>query len=572
MVSISLFVELLRTRPLTLFWTMAGLQVVLWTLVPLLFYSAPPGQLPLVLAIGHDFQLGTDFGPPLAFWLAELAYRAAGMFGVYLLSQVCIVVTFWAVLNLGRAVVGEIHAVMAVLLMAGVAVFSVPTPEFGPAILATPLWALLLFHYWRAAHRGEFIYWLAVGVEGGLLLLTTYGGLILIGLVVLFMFSSKVGRSHLQTVGPWVAGLVIVVILFPYLIWLDLGGGTSLISLAQVMQNLRTWAWMLGALLVAHLGLDILVLLGRGAIIPSRGKPPEVMREGVDPGARLFVYFFALAPALAMALFSFLSPRPENFMAAPLAVMSGLAVIVAAGDRIRIEHQYVIGYAWAALMILPPVLVALAIVIQPWIFAVDLRVGRPAKEIGQFFAESFQRRTGKPLEIVGGDQPIAALISLTAPTRPSLFLESAPEYLPKVTKREIEEKGAVLVWQAADTTGRPPAEILRQFPGIVAEVPHTFSRRFQGRMPLMRLGWGMIRPHVPGVVPELPPEPLTPPQPIPAPPPEPQWQMPQFPQTPPQGTPQAQQPAAPQPAPAPAPPRERREPRTMPQLERHAPQ
>ena len=166
----------------------------------------------------------------------------------------------------------------------------------------------------------------------------------------------------------------------------------------------------------AHLGLDILVVLGRGAIIPSRSKPPEVMREGVDPGARLFVYFFALAPALAMALFSFLSPRPENFMAAPLAVMSGLAVIVAAGDRIRIEHQYVIGYAWAALMILPPVLVALAIVIQPWIFAVDLRVGRPAKEIGQFFAESFQRRTGKPLEIVGGDQPIAALISLTAPT------------------------------------------------------------------------------------------------------------------------------------------------------------
>ncbi len=40
---------------------------------------------------------------------------------------------------------------MAVLLMAGVAVFSVPTPEFGPAILAAPLWALLLYHYWRAA-------------------------------------------------------------------------------------------------------------------------------------------------------------------------------------------------------------------------------------------------------------------------------------------------------------------------------------------------------------------------------------------------------------------------------------
>ena len=569
MVSISLFVELLRTRPLTLFWTMAGLQIVLWTLVPLVFYSAPPGQLPLVLAIGHEFQLGTDFGPPLAFWLAELAYRAAGMFGVYLLSQVCIVVTYWAVLNLGRHVVGEIHAVMAVLLMAGVAVFSVPTPEFGPAILATPLWALLLFHYWRAAHHGDFVYWLAVGIEAGLLLLTTYGGLILIGLVVLFMMSSKVGRSHLESVGPWVAGLVTVSILFPYLVWLDLGGGTRLIGLAQVVQNLRMWGWMLAALLVGHLGLAILVVLGRGYIFPSRSKPPEVMREGVDPGARVFVYFFALAPVLAMGLFSLLSPRPENFMAAPLAAMSGLAVIVAAGDRIRIEHQYVIGYAWAALMILPPVLVALAVTVQPWIFAVDLRVGRPAKDIGQFFAESFQRRTGKPLEIVGGALPIAALISLTAPTRPSLYLEAAAEYLPRVTRREIEEKGAVVVWAATDTTGRPSAEILRQFPDLVAEVPRAFTRRFQGRMPLHRLGWGMIRPHTPGVTPEPQPEP--PPVSIPAPPPEPQWQMPQFPQTP----PQAQQPAAPAPAPAPAPTtreQPQRQPRTVPQLERHAPQ
>ena len=151
----SLFVELLRTRPRMLFWTMAVLQAVLWTLVPALFFAAPPGQLPLVLAIGHEFQFGTEFGPPLAFWLAEIAYRVAGMPGVYLLSQVCIVATFWAVLALGRAIVGAPHAVMAVMLMAGIAVFSVPTPEFGPAILATPLWALMLLHYWTGAQRGR---------------------------------------------------------------------------------------------------------------------------------------------------------------------------------------------------------------------------------------------------------------------------------------------------------------------------------------------------------------------------------------------------------------------------------
>ena len=134
---------------------MAVMQAVLWTLVPTLFYAAPPGQLPLVLAIGHEFQFGTEFGPPLAFWLAEIAYRTAGMSGVYLLSQLCVVVTFWAVFALGRIIVGAPHAVMAVLLMAGIAVFTVPTPEFGPAILAAPLWALILLHYWAGVQRAD---------------------------------------------------------------------------------------------------------------------------------------------------------------------------------------------------------------------------------------------------------------------------------------------------------------------------------------------------------------------------------------------------------------------------------
>ena len=576
MVSISLFVELLRTRPLSLFWTMAALQAVLWTLVPALFYSAPPGQLPVILAIGHEFQLGTDFGPPLAFWLGEIAYRVAGLFGVYLLSQICIVVTFWAVLTLGRAMVGVTHAVMAVLLMAGIAVFSVPTPEFGPAILATPLWALLLLHYWRAAQNGEWGYWLAVGLEAGLLLLTTYAGLILVGLLVLFLLSSPYGRRHLETVGPWVAGLLCVVILFPYLIWLDLGGGTKLPDVQTMLDNLRSWGRLLAALLISHAGIGILAVLGRGYLIASRGPPPEVSRPPVEPAARNYVYYFALAPVVAMGLFALISHRPENFVAAPLVVMSGLAVMVAAGDRIRIEHQYLIGYVWAALLLLPPLLVALAIVIQPWIFAIDLRVGRPAVELGHYFGDSFQRRTGKPLAIVAGDRSIASLVSLMAPSRPSLYLESAPEYLPRVTKQDIADKGAVVLWPISDTTGRPPAEIQRQFPGLVPEVAPTFSRRFQGRMPLLRVGWGVIRPGTPASVLDQPaqsPPPQTQPE------PQPQVQpTPQMPVLPPSTLPPEVLPQEPQ-SPVQPPPRPEVQPREpspqrqqAPAIERHAPQ
>jgi hypothetical protein len=491
--STSLFIELLRTRPRLLLWAMAALQIVPWTLVPWLFYSSPPGQLPLVLAIGHEFQFGTEFGPPLAFWLAEIAYRGGGMFGVYLLSQICVAVTYWTVFALGRFVVGAPQAACAVMLMAGIAVFSVPTPEFGPAMLATPLWALGLYHYWAAVRSGGSIYWVAFGIDAGLLLLTTYAGLILIALLLLHMLLTRRGRAQFETVGPWIAGVAMVAVMFPYLIWLDLSASIATLDVATIVANLRIWGWLLVALLLSHAGMLILIVLARGPFA-SRGTPPEVVRAPVDRDSRRFVYLFALLPALAMGLFAAFTRRPENFVAAPLLVMSGLAVVVAAGDRIKIEHQYIIGYAWAALLLLPPLFVALAIVVQPWVFALDLSVGRPAAELGQFFGESYARRTGRPLEIVAGDQALASLVALAAPSRPSLYLASAPADRPRVMRKDIDDKGAVVLWLATDSAGRPPADIARQFPGLVVEVPRAFERQYQGRMPLLRIGWGMIRP------------------------------------------------------------------------------
>src|SRR5713101_5970539 len=106
MLYVSILVELLRSRPALAVWLAALAQGLLWALVPILFYAGPPGELPLVLAIGHEFQLGSYLGPPLAFWLAELAFDLAGhhLIGIYALSQACVVVTYWAVFSLGRSI------------------------------------------------------------------------------------------------------------------------------------------------------------------------------------------------------------------------------------------------------------------------------------------------------------------------------------------------------------------------------------------------------------------------------------------------------------------------------------
>src|ERR1035437_6058857 len=114
---VSLIIEFLRGRPAVVFWTLALTQAALWTLMPALFYSAPPGEVPLLLAIGHEFVLGSYLGPPLAFWLGEGAYPPGGAFGLYALAQASIVVPYWAVFPPARRIVGTRHAVLGVLLV-----------------------------------------------------------------------------------------------------------------------------------------------------------------------------------------------------------------------------------------------------------------------------------------------------------------------------------------------------------------------------------------------------------------------------------------------------------------------
>jgi hypothetical protein len=86
-----------------------------------------------------------------------------------------------------------------------------------------------------------------------------------------------------------------------------------------------------------------------------------------------------------------------------------------------------------------------------------------------------------------------------------------------VTLQAIAEKGAVIIWPATDNAGHPPPEIAREFPDLAIEVPRAFTRQYQGRMPLMRIGWGMIRPRTPGTASEAAASPPVQPEPQPVP-------------------------------------------------------
>jgi Dolichyl-phosphate-mannose-protein mannosyltransferase len=498
---VPLYFEAIRARPSLVFWLATLVQAAVWLLVPLLFYAAPPGGLAQVLAIGHEFQFDSDVGPPLAFWLAEIAFRIGGLFGVYVLSQICVIATYWCVFRLGCAIVGPAQAAVAILLMVGISPFTVPSPDFGPPILTMALWAFVLLQYWLAVAEGRQRSWYAFAGAAGLLLLTSEAALILVGSLVAFTVLTERGRRALDRLEPWIAAAVLVGVLFVHLLWLEGASDSLTPTIARLREagmagkNTVSWLRFIAILVLAHAGLAILVVLAAGWPSGTAGPLPALKRRTVDAFAASFVKSLALLPALLSTILAVVLGRAAPIGGiAPLVVLSPLAVMLFAGDAIELYHQRILGIAWAGLLIVPALMVPAVMIMLPWTLGTDLTVAEPASAMGRFFADTFRSRTGRPLAVVTGEIGPAAMVALAAPSRPSVYFDEDPERSPSVTPDDIRRQGAIVVWLASDTNPKPPPEIQSYFPDLVPEVPQVFERRVQGRMPSLRVGWAMIRP------------------------------------------------------------------------------
>jgi hypothetical protein len=499
----SLIVELVRARPRLIFWIVVLSLAALWFILPMLLYASPPGEVTTVLAFGREYQVGTHLGPPAAFWLADVAFRLAGghMFGVYILAQLCFIVTFWALFRLGRAIVGGPQAVLAVLLTAAIPAFAFPGAEFGPLILARPLWALTLLHAWQIIGRGRRNAWFALSIEIGLLLLTTPAALPLLALLAMFTLATAKGRRALASADPLYAALVVGVLVLPYAVWLLRADALALPqwpAIAELEDRLLGWGWLLLGLLCALSGIALLVIVNSRYLDRNADDAPVIFRPPLDPYARLFVYVFALVPPLLLTFLAALFGKDETVGGDGIALLLvGLAAVVAAGDLIALRRQQILRSVWLVIVAAPAAVVFGIALIQPWIGDAEVRTSLPAGDIGKFFGESFERRTGRPLAAVAGDPQLAALIGFAASSRPHVMFDAASRQTPWLTPERFAETGGVVVWRAADTAGTPPEEIARRFPGLVPEVPRAFERLVRGRQPLLRIGWAIVRPQTP---------------------------------------------------------------------------
>jgi hypothetical protein len=100
---------------------------------------------------------------------------------------------------------------------------------------------------------------------------------------------------------------------------------------------------------------------------PQCREAPIIYRPPVDPLARDFVYFFAIARRCSEVSWPGCSISTTSWAAQALRLlMSGLAVIVATGDLLHLRRQRVLRTVWAAALAAPALAVIATTFFVPW--------------------------------------------------------------------------------------------------------------------------------------------------------------------------------------------------------------
>ena len=191
-----------RWAPARIFWTFLAAHVLIWWLLPALLQHNLPLDVIEQLAWGREWQIVYFKHPPLPAWIVESVAAVSGRWppALYLVGPLASALALVAVWRLGRAMLGEQRALLAVLAQEGVVYFTIFTPEFNHNVVLLPLWAALGLAGYRAcfepgSRRAPCGRWAWFGVLAALGLLGKYT-------TALFLLPAAAARGSASSAAP----------------------------------------------------------------------------------------------------------------------------------------------------------------------------------------------------------------------------------------------------------------------------------------------------------------------------------------------------------------------------------
>jgi len=481
-------------RELTIAFAIAILgHIFVWTVLPLLFQRNVALDMVEGLAWGKEWQLGYEKDPPLFPWIIYLITLWSGkaLWISYLAGQLCIATVFFAVWQLGKRIGSEKEAFVGALLLEGVYYFNLPTLEFNDIVLQMPFAALFGWLLHKAIAENRLRDWILSGIVASLGLWARYSMGAYILPLALFALAHPVSRRHLRSPGPWVLMLIATLLFLPHVYWIVQSDFISIKYVGDRAPDAHDfWQFskdFLGFICAQMLAIFPMLLAAAVTLWRWRTSRDWLKRRWRDFDFS-YVMVLALGPMITALSLSLCSQRPLRAMwGAPLWSFLGLFIVLLLQPLLTAQRLRYFGRVWLILFCLPIVYFVVEKNYGTALTGREQAVNFPGESLGRSINEQWRAVTKMPLRYVVGDTWSAGNVAFYANDRPSvIFTHQDLRISPWINLADVQQAGAVLLWNISEEGEAIPKKIRQRFPEAVLQsfilvkgkLPHQFGVAF----------------------------------------------------------------------------------------------
>ena len=474
------------------------LHLIGWVFIPLLTNTCLPLDSIEAIYWGHEWQWGYDKHPPLSAWAAEGFAVMFGDAGIYLVSQLCVILGAYGMWLVGRFFGLSVkQRVMGILLMETIVFYQYTTPEFNVNIMQLPFWSLGWYWGLLAAESGKYRHWIGLGVcvAAGAL------GKYLAVLMLPPLFAAYWQRGQLKSVlghpGIYLAGIVSILLFLPHLLWMRAHDWQTITYGLERTADEETVGFF-----KAHFINPLIYLLSQlGILAPALliarwGGGPAV--KGDDKGLTGLAWG---SLGVVFLLSVVMGWKPVTMWSVPFCLGIGMWAAARFSSAINLR-KIVTGSLGVG------VLALMAQVVVYGFGPVTREKAHKANYDGPGIAKAVEAiwadEVGGELDIVIGDRFPAGIVSWYGESRPSVMVMGDENLSsPAASNELVREKGALVIWRKSrDSESAAVKQVEEILPRAVTEFPEMellddlvvqYPRRSDGQA--IRFGIGIVRPH-----------------------------------------------------------------------------
>jgi len=468
-----------KTSHIFFLWSM--FHLTLWTVMPWLTRANLPFDSAEGVAWGQLWQWGYDKHPPLAPWLTAFAYNLGGDGAIYLLAQLAIIATFFAVWRLGCEWMSEKRALIGTVLLEGIYYYHFASPQFNPNVLMLPTWAFSCWLFYLALDKEKLVHWFLLGFVFGLAMLTKYQSVILLPPMFAVLLTTEKGRRAFFSPGPYVALIVAILVFLPNLSWLiqhdfvpftytsaRLASHNTTISpaMSHWYFPLRFFVEQLAAVLALFL-----------LFIPLRGRSSFTYRY--SPFVTRFVTLMTFGPLVTSLLISaLLGVWLHALWGFPYFSLLGLWLVTMRRPQCSDKQIRHFTTTVIILMVLTVTIRGFFLYYGPALQGKVNAAHYPGEAIANDFTTMWETKYQTPLHYIAGDHTIMINFAAYSKDKPQPFFGWDKKRSAWIDETRMRKEGAVFVWM---TNVNEPVtldkNILTRFPRLERPVMRCFSYR-----------------------------------------------------------------------------------------------